>query len=221
MINDLTKLEWSKNDGLIPVVVQDNATLQVLMLGYMNQEALAATLATQRVTFFSRSKQRLWVKGETSHNYLQLEDIFSDCDQDTLLVMATPAGATCHRGSVACFSEQALPALSHIGALDNLIQQRIATPSASSYTNQLLARGLNKVAQKVGEEAVEVVIAALAETNAEFLGEMTDLIYHLLVLLHAKGLTLDGIAAVIAQRHADKTTKIKRGKEFNPIKSIG
>lgn len=206
MIKDINKIDFNKSsDGLIPVVIQDNATLQVLMLGYMNHDALDQTLKTKKVTFFSRSKERLWVKGETSENYLLLEDIFIDCDNDTILVMATPCGPTCHTGSTSCFSTQELPALSHIGMVDKVIQDRIAHPTENSYTHKLISRGLNKVAQKVGEEAVEVVIAALAESREEYLGEFTDLIYHSLVLLHAQGMDLSDVAEVIAQRHRDKT----------------
>ncbi|RTL00437.1 MAG: bifunctional phosphoribosyl-AMP cyclohydrolase/phosphoribosyl-ATP diphosphatase HisIE, partial [Proteobacteria bacterium] len=166
MIKNINAIDFNKSpDGLIPVVVQDNATLQVLMLGYMNKEALEQTITSKKVTFFSRSKQRLWVKGETSKNYLLVNDTFIDCDNDTILVMATPCGPTCHTGNVSCFSEQQLPALSHIGMVDKVIQERIANPTENSYTHKLISRGLNKVAQKVGEEAVEVVIAALAETR--------------------------------------------------------
>lgn len=206
MIKNIQTIDFNKSpDGLIPVVIQNHATLQVLMLGYMNKEALEQTLQTKKVTFFSRSKQRLWVKGETSENYLLLKDIFIDCDQDTILIMAKPCGPTCHTGSVSCFSEQKLSGLGHIGMVDDVIQERIANPTENSYTYKLISRGLNKVAQKVGEEAVEVVIAALAETREEYLGEMTDLIYHSLVLLHAQGMNLDDVAEVIAERHRNKT----------------
>ncbi len=206
MIKNIHAIDFNKSpDGLIPVVIQDHATLQVLMLGYMNKEALEQTLQTKKVTFFSRSKQRLWVKGETSENYLLLKDIFIDCDQDTILIMAKPCGPTCHTGSVSCFSEQKLSGLGHIGMVDDIIQERIANPTENSYTYKLISRGLNKVAQKVGEEAVEVVIAALAETREEYLGEMTDLIYHSLVLLHAQGMNLDDVAEIIAERHRNKT----------------
>ena len=206
MIQNINTIDFNKSsDGLIPVVVQDHATLQVLMLGYMNKEALEQTLHSKKVTFFSRSKQRLWVKGETSENYLLLKDIFIDCDQDTLLVMAKPCGPTCHTGSISCFSEQQLSGLGHIGMVDEVIQERINNPTENSYTHKLISRGLNKVAQKVGEEAVEVVIAALAESREEYLGEMTDLIYHSLVLLHAQGLSLEDVAEVIAERHRNKT----------------
>lgn len=206
MIKDINKINFNKNlDGLLPVIIQDTNTLQVLMLGYMNKEALEETLKTKKVTFFSRSKQRLWTKGETSENYLLLEDIFIDCDEDTILIMVTPCGPTCHTGSVSCFAEQSLPALSHIGMIDRVIQDRIANPTENSYTHKLISRGLNKVAQKVGEEAVEVVIAALAETREEYLGEFTDLIYHSLVLLHAQGMSLADVAEVISERHRLKT----------------
>lgn len=203
---DINAIDFNKNhDNLVPVIIQDNATLQVLMLGFMNKPALEQTLHTKKVTFFSRTKNRLWVKGESSNNFLHLESIYHDCDNDTLLIMATPQGPTCHNGTTSCFAKQELPALSHIGYLDKVIQDRISSPSDTSYTNQLIARGLNKVAQKVGEEGVEVVIAALNETTEEYLGEMTDLIYHMLVLLHAKQLNLSDVAGVIAKRHQQKT----------------
>jgi phosphoribosyl-ATP pyrophosphohydrolase/phosphoribosyl-AMP cyclohydrolase len=206
MLENLTTIDFSKHpEGLVPAVIQDSATLQVLMLGYMNQAALEETVNTKMVTFYSRSKQRLWQKGETSGNYLKVHDIFIDCDNDTLLIMAKPLGPTCHTGTTSCFTQQALPPLSHIGLVDQIIQERILNPTPNSYTYQLLSRGLNKIAQKVGEEAVEVVIAALAESQQEYLGEMTDLLYHSLVLLHAQGLSLADIAQVIAQRHHDKS----------------
>ncbi|MEN9946451.1 MAG: hypothetical protein RLZZ293_837 [Pseudomonadota bacterium] len=202
---DISLLDFTKNsDGLLPVIIQDNANLQILMLGYMNQQALDLTISQGRVTFYSRSKQRLWLKGETSGNYLKVEHIYTDCDQDTILIMATPDGPTCHTGSVSCFTQQTIPPLSQIGKLDQIIQQRINQANPDSYTYQLISRGLNKVAQKVGEEAVEVVIAALAESREEYLGEFTDLIYHALVLLHAQGLNLADVAEVIALRHAHK-----------------
>ncbi|RTK95979.1 MAG: bifunctional phosphoribosyl-AMP cyclohydrolase/phosphoribosyl-ATP diphosphatase HisIE [Neisseriaceae bacterium] len=202
MALDINKIDFNKNaDGLVPVVVQENDTLQVLMLGYMNQEAVNETLQSKKVTFYSRTKQRLWVKGETSENYLMLNDIHLDCDNDTILVMATPCGPTCHTGDISCFGKEYSPALSKIGMMDKVIRDRIANPTDGSYTNQLIKRGLNKVSQKVGEEAVEVVIAALAETDAEYIGEMTDLLYHSLVLLHAKKLELSDIAEIIDKRH--------------------
>lgn len=206
-INDIKQIDFTKNpDGLLPVIIQDNNTLQVLMLGYMNQEAILKTLEYQKITFFSRSKNRLWTKGETSHNYLILNNIYLDCDNDSLLIMATPAGPTCHTNNNSCFNSQTLPALAHIGLLDEIIQQRILKPSEQSYTHKLINSGLTKIAQKVGEEAVEVVIAAIAQTKHDFLAEVTDLLYHLLVLLHAKELTLSDVATIIQQRQSLKTT---------------
>ncbi len=197
----LDKINFAKMDGLVPVVVQDGHTLQVLMVGFMNKEALEATTTSGKVTFFSRTKNRLWQKGETSGDFLHVIDIHLDCDDDSLLIMANPAGPTCHTGSVSCFSTQKLPALSIIGKLDKTIIERINYPIKDSYTDHLLKKGVKKIAQKVGEEAVEVVIAALNETTPEYLGEMTDLLYHALVLLHAKGLTLEDLASVIESRN--------------------
>ena len=197
----LEKINFAKMDGLVPVVVQDNHTLQVLMVGFMNKEALASTIASGKVTFFSRTKNRLWQKGETSGDFLNVIDIHLDCDDDSLLIMANPAGPTCHTGSVSCFGTQKLPALSVIGKLDKTIIDRINTPVEGSYTDHLLKKGIKKIAQKVGEEAVEVVIAALNETTPEYLGEMTDLLYHALVLMHAKGLTLEDLAQVVESRN--------------------
>ncbi len=206
MAINIDLIDFNKNEnGLVPVVIQDEHTLQVLMLGYMDKQAVEQTLLTKKVTFYSRSKNRLWVKGETSENYLILKDIFLDCDNDTILVLASPCGPTCHTGDVSCFGVEYSPALSSVGFVDKIIQERIASKATNSYTNQLIERGLNKVAQKVGEEAVEVVIAALAETKEEYLGEMTDLFYHALVLLHAKGLHLSDVAQVINMRHKNKT----------------
>jgi phosphoribosyl-ATP pyrophosphohydrolase/phosphoribosyl-AMP cyclohydrolase len=201
----LDKIDFAKMDGLVPVVVQDNHTLQVLMVGFMNEEALEQTLSSRKVTFFSRTKNRLWQKGETSGDFLHVIDIHVDCDNDSLLIMANPAGPTCHTGSVSCFSTQELPPLSHIGKLDKTIIERINYPEVGSYTDLLINKGVKKIAQKVGEEAVEVVIAALNETTPEYLGEMTDLIYHALVLLHAKQLNLADLGAVIEARHKSKS----------------
>jgi phosphoribosyl-ATP pyrophosphohydrolase/phosphoribosyl-AMP cyclohydrolase len=200
----LDKINFAKMDGLVPVVVQDGHTLQVLMVGFMNKEALEATITSGKVTFFSRTKNRLWQKGETSGDFLHVIDIHLDCDDDSLLIMANSAGPTCHTGSVSCFSTQKLPALSIIGKLDKTIIERINYPIKDSYTDHLLKKGVKKIAQKVGEEAVEVVIAALNETTPEYLGEMTDLLYHALVLLHAKGLKLDDLAQVVESRNKAK-----------------
>lgn len=195
------QINFAKMGGLIPVVVQDNHTLQVLMVGFMNEEALHLTISSMKVTFFSRTKNRLWQKGETSGNFLHVIDMFLDCDLDSILIMANPLPPTCHTGSVSCFTEQKMPALGQIGHLDKTIMDRINYPTEGSYTNELLKRGIKKIAQKVGEEATEVVIAALNETDEEYLGEMTDLLYHTLVLLHAKKLSLDDLAEMIAKRH--------------------
>lgn len=201
---DITKIDFTKLDGLVPVVVQDNHTLQVLMVGFMNEEALHLTLASRKVTFFSRTKNRIWQKGETSGHFLNVVDMFLDCDEDSILILANPVGPTCHTGTVSCFQGHEIPPLGYIGYLDKIISERVLYPQEGSYTNKLMARGLNKVAQKVGEEGVEVVIAALAESDSEYLGEMTDLIYHMLVLMHAKKMGLKDVAEVIAERHKSR-----------------
>ena len=205
---DIKQIDFDKMNGLVPVIVQDNHTLQVLMLGFMNEEALHQTLSSGLVTFFSRTKNRLWQKGETSGDFLRVVEMFQDCDNDTILIMANPMGNTCHTGAFSCFTSQKTPALSQIGALDKTIINRINYPQEGSYTNKLIAKGIKKIAQKVGEEGVEVVIAALNETTDEYLGEMTDLLYHALVLLHAKNLDLDHFAAKIEQRHKEKINEV-------------
>jgi len=199
-------------DQLIPAVVQDAATGQVLMLGYFNAEAWQKTQAEGRVTFFSRSKQRLWTKGETSGNYLHVVSLHVDCDQDTVLVLAHPDGPTCHRGTTSCFEAplgqggrgpQPTPALALVAELDRLIAHRQQHPEAEpgSYTVRLFEKGLARIAQKVGEEAVETVIDAMAGNRAGLPGEAADLLYHLLVLLRASGSSLAEMLAVLQQRH--------------------
>jgi len=197
-------------DQLIPAIVQDAATGQVLMLGYFNAEAWARTQAEGRVTFFSRSKQRLWTKGETSGNYLQVVSLHVDCDQDTVLVMAHPDGPTCHRGTTSCFEAQpadsaAQPttAVGFLAELDSLIARRQQYPAEEpgSYTVRLFEKGLARIAQKVGEEAVETVIDAMAGNKAGLPGEAADLLYHLLVLLRASGSSLAEMLTVLRQRH--------------------
>ena len=198
-------------DQLIPAVVQDAATGQVLMLGYFNAEAWARTQAEGRVTFFSRSKQRLWTKGETSGNFLRVVSLHIDCDQDTVLVMAHPAGPTCHRGTTSCFEPLAgaavgplpAPAVGLLAELDQLIERRRQHPTEEpgSYTARLFEKGLARIAQKVGEEAVETVIDAMAGNKAGLPGEAADLVYHLLVLLRASGSSLDELLVVLRQRH--------------------
>jgi len=197
-------------DQLIPAVVQDAATGQVLMLGYFNAEAWQRTQAEGRVTFFSRSKQRLWTKGETSGNFLQVVSLHVDCDQDTVLVLARPDGPTCHRGTTSCFealpgaaADQPAPAVGFLAELDQLIAHRQQQPheEPGSYTVRLFEKGLARIAQKVGEEAIETVIDAMAGNRAGLPGEAADLLYHLLVLLRASGSSLDELLAVLRQRH--------------------
>jgi len=205
-------VDYSKyTDGLVPAVVQHWQDGRVLMVGFMNETALNTTLETGHVTFYSRSKQRLWTKGETSGNFLELKEVKVDCDQDTLLVKANPIGPTCHTGADTCFGEEipvvtaATPvqaeALSFLAHLEQVIANRHQNPTESSYTSKLFARGINKVAQKVGEEAVELVIEAKDDNKNLFLGEAADLLFHLLVLLRAKGYTLAEVVEVLQARH--------------------
>lgn len=193
------KLDFDKSNGLIPVIIQDELTLQVLMLGYMNEEAFEKTKREGKVTFFSRSKNRLWTKGETSHNYLWVKKIDIDCDQDTLLIKVSPEGPTCHTGSYSCFEEQ--NAKGFVYKLQNIISQRIDEKVNGSYTYQLYQKGINKVAQKVGEEAVEVVIEAKDTDDVLFKNEAADLLYHYLILLKAKGFQLEDIEKVLFDRN--------------------
>jgi phosphoribosyl-ATP pyrophosphohydrolase/phosphoribosyl-AMP cyclohydrolase len=192
------QLDFNKNDGLIPVIIQDNLSLQVLMLGYMNEEAFQKTKQENKVTFFSRSKNRLWTKGETSGNFLLVNDIQIDCDNDTILIKATPQGPTCHTGATSCFNDETSKGFLY--QLENTIAQRINNNIEDSYTNKLFKKGINKVAQKVGEEAVELVIEA-KDNNADlFKNEAADLLYHFLILLKAKDFTLTDIEAVLKTR---------------------
>lgn len=193
------KLDFDKNNGLIPVIIQDELTLQVLMLGYMNEEAFEKTKREGKVTFFSRSKNRLWTKGETSHNYLWVKKIDIDCDHDTLLIKVSPEGPTCHTGSYSCFEEQNVKGF--VYKLQNIISQRIDEKVNGSYTYQLYQKGINKVAQKVGEEAVEVVIEAKDTDDVLFKNEAADLLYHYLILLKAKGFQLEDIEKVLFNRN--------------------
>ncbi|MVZ61687.1 bifunctional phosphoribosyl-AMP cyclohydrolase/phosphoribosyl-ATP diphosphatase HisIE [Sphingobacterium humi] len=192
-------IDFSKGEGLVPVVIQDTETLEVLMLGYMNEEAWEKTQAEGKVTFFSRSKNRLWTKGEESGNFLFLDTAHIDCDQDTLLIKVHPVGPTCHTGTRSCFNTDYNQNFIH--RLEGIVKHRFDFPSEESYVNRLRTRGLNKIAQKVGEEAVETVIAALAETEKDFINESSDLLFHLIVLLRAKGLSLKDIAANLESRH--------------------
>ena len=195
----LDELAWHKQDGLLPAVVQDATTLRVLMLGYMDREALRLTLQTRNATFYSRSRAKLWTKGETSGNTLDVVSVAADCDRDTLLVLAHPRGPTCHLGTPSCFS--AHTASSMIGELDALVATRARERPEDSYTTKLLDSGIARIAQKVGEEGVEVALAAVTGDDAQLLGEGADLIYHLIVLLRARGLSVRDVEAVLEQRH--------------------
>lgn len=192
-------IDFEKSNGLVPVVIQDVQTLEVLMLGYMNEEAWAKTKNEGVVTFFSRTKNRLWTKGESSGNFLHVKETYLDCDNDTLLIKVTPVGPTCHTGNRSCFNTPYNQ--NFIFQLQNIIADRYANPSEESYVNSLRKKGINKIAQKVGEEGVETVIAALAETDFDFVNESSDLIFHLLVLLQEKGKTLEDIALNLESRH--------------------
>jgi phosphoribosyl-ATP pyrophosphohydrolase/phosphoribosyl-AMP cyclohydrolase len=195
------KPDFSKySDGLIPVIVQDNHTNRVLMLGFMNEPAFVQTQQDGKVTFFSRSKQRLWTKGETSGHFLFVKDILIDCDNDTLLIKAEPAGPVCHTGADTCFNEK--NSGFDLFYLEEIIANRKSNPADGSYTSSLFAKGINKIAQKVGEEAVELVIESKDDDREKFLGEAADLLFHYLVLLQAKGYRLGEVQNVLASRHS-------------------
>jgi phosphoribosyl-ATP pyrophosphohydrolase/phosphoribosyl-AMP cyclohydrolase len=196
---DITAIDFNKTGGLVPCIVQDDRTRKVLMLGFMNREALMKTLEEKRVTFFSRTKNRLWTKGESSGHYLQVVAIKTDCDNDTLLLTAEPTGPVCHTGADTCFNEQNDDF--DLVSLELLIADRKQNPKQGSYTNSLFDSGLNKIAQKVGEEAVELVIEAKDNNRELFLNEAADLMYHFLVLLNAKGSNLQEVNKVLQQRH--------------------
>mgnify|MGYP001039974784 CR=1 FL=1 len=188
--------------GLVPAIIQDAATKNVLMLGYMNEEAYQKTLETKKVTFFSRSKQRLWTKGEESGNFLNLVGIKNDCDNDTLLVLVNPVGPTCHKGTGNCWGEENTPSYGFFSTLEDVITERVANKdTAKSYVASLFSKGINKVAQKVGEEAVETVIEAMDNNDELFLYESADLLFHYLMLLQAKGFTLKDIEEELKGRH--------------------
>lgn len=194
----LESLDWSKGDGLLPAVLQDADSLQVLMLGYVSAESLQVTLQTGHMTFFSRSMQRLWTKGEQSGNVLAVQSIAVDCDADTLLVQARPAGPTCHTGAESCFPQAPKD---FIGQLDQLVATREAQRPAGSYTTSLFDGGIRRIAQKVGEEGVETALAAVVQGDDELLGEASDLVFHLLVLLRARGLGLQDVRTLLESRH--------------------
>lgn len=193
------KVDFSKGDGLVPAIIQHYATKMVLMLGYMNEEALAKTQELGKVTFYSRSKNRLWTKGEESGNFLLLKSMEVDCDNDTLLIQAEPVGPTCHNGTDTCFGNADASGFAH--QLQRIIEDRKANPSEKSYTTSLFEKGINKIAQKVGEEAIETVIEAKDDNDELFLNESADLLFHYLVLLTAKGKSLEDVEAVLKARH--------------------
>lgn len=195
-------IDWKKGDGLVPAIVQHAVTGRVLMLGYMNDEALAETQTSGLVTFYSRSRNRLWTKGETSGNKLQLRDIELDCDGDTLLVTAIPAGPTCHLERNSCFDRDVeLPGFGFIGQLESIIKDRMKHQASESYTTQLMNAGVLRIAQKIGEEGVEVALAATTGDHEEIICETADLLYHVLVLLHHQELNFSDIAQQLERRH--------------------
>ena len=201
-IDAIETLDWEKGDGLLPAVIQHWRSGEVLMLGYMNREAFAATRVSGKVTFFSRSKQRLWIKGETSGNHLLLKSLHVDCDADTVLVRAEPIGPICHRGTPTCFADAPELPLAFLGDLDALVAQRYSERPEGSYTTRLFDSDMHKIAQKVGEEGVETALAGVVQGDAELLGESADLVFHLLVLLRARGLELADVVRVLESRHS-------------------
>jgi phosphoribosyl-ATP pyrophosphohydrolase/phosphoribosyl-AMP cyclohydrolase len=196
-LEQVDTLAWDKQEGLLPVIIQDASTLRVLMLGYMDRAALRATLESRRVTFFSRSRQRQWIKGETSGHYLDLVSVEMDCDADSLLVLAHPIGPTCHLGRASCFEHAPADVLAE---LDGVIAQRQRERPAGSYTTRLFEAGVRAIAQKVGEEGVETALAAVVQDDEALLGEAADLLYHLAVVLRARGLSMAEATAVLTSR---------------------
>lgn len=195
------KVDFEKGNGLVPVVIQDSRTNKVLMLGYMNEEALLKTQAEGKVTFYSRSKSRLWTKGETSGNFLYLKELMIDCDQDTLLIKVDPVGPVCHTGADTCFKEENKEGMAFLQELQDFLNTRKEEMPSGSYTTSLFQSGAAKIAQKVGEEAVELVIEAMQDNEKDFLNEASDLVYHLIVLLIHRGYGLEDIAGVLKGRH--------------------
>jgi phosphoribosyl-ATP pyrophosphohydrolase/phosphoribosyl-AMP cyclohydrolase len=204
----LNLLDWSKDSsGLLPAIVQDYQTGRVLMLGFMNQHALDKTISSKQVTFFSRSKQRLWTKGETSGHVLQLVDVHVDCDNDTLLITANPVGPTCHTGTLTCFGDEPLTAaenVSFLSKLEAVIAQRITDKPEGSYTARIWERGITRMAQKVGEEGVEVALAAVTQEDDRLISESADLLYHLTLVLKGRNLSLTDVVRELEQRHNSK-----------------
>jgi phosphoribosyl-ATP pyrophosphohydrolase/phosphoribosyl-AMP cyclohydrolase len=207
-LQDISKIDFAKGDGLVPAIVQHAETGAVLMLGYMNRDALRETFERKHVVFFSRSKQRLWEKGETSGHTLDLVDVSLDCDNDTLLVTALPRGPVCHTGTHTCFGDEpqtAAERLAFIGELELVIERRIADRPEGSYTARLFAQGPKRIAQKVGEEGVEVALAAVTEGDDKVISESADLLFHLLVLLKSRGVKLERVVRELESRHAGKS----------------
>ncbi|SDH04715.1 bifunctional phosphoribosyl-AMP cyclohydrolase/phosphoribosyl-ATP diphosphatase HisIE [Dyella sp. 333MFSha] len=200
-MSETTTPDFAKGDGLLPAIVQHARTGEVLMLGYMDEAALAKTREAGLVTFFSRSKQRLWTKGETSGDTLTLVDVRLDCDADTFLVRAMPAGPTCHNGTTSCFGDDVAPPLGFLGELDALVASRHAERPEGSYTTKLFEGGIRRIAQKVGEEGVETALAAVAEDDDALIGEAADLVFHLMVVLRARGIGFDAVAKKLVERH--------------------
>jgi len=197
-------IDWSKGDGLVPAIVQHAVTGRVLMLGFMNRDALAATQDSDWVTFFSRSRQCLWTKGETSGNRLRLHSMEIDCDSDTLLVIATPSGPTCHLGNQSCFDrDEERPGLGFIGQLESIIGERQSERPTDSYTAKLMNEGTKRIAQKIGEEGVEVALAATSENREEIVNEVADLMFHVLVLLKHQGLSMSDVVHCLEERHSN------------------
>lgn len=192
-------IDFKKDHGLVPVIIQHYKTLEVLMLGYMNDEAWAKTQREKTVTFFSRSKKRLWTKGEESGNFLKMKEFHIDCDNDTLLIKVDPKGPTCHTGQRSCFNSDYNQ--NFLFELESIIKDRYTNPQKGSYVNKLREKGINKIAQKVGEESVETIIAALTENKSDFINETSDLLFHLLVLLREKDISLEKIAKNLEKRH--------------------
>ncbi len=199
----MAQLDYSKLNGLVPAIIQDARTKNVLMLGFMNEEAYLKTVATGKVTFFSRTKQRLWTKGEESGNFLNVVDILEDCDWDTLLIKAIPEGPTCHKGTDTCWGEDNKWGVEFLSYLQRFIERRHQEMPEGSYTTSLFKSGVNRMAQKVGEEAVETVIEATNGTDDRLVYEASDLLYHLIVLLTSKGLTIDQLSEELAKRHKE------------------
>jgi phosphoribosyl-ATP pyrophosphohydrolase/phosphoribosyl-AMP cyclohydrolase len=206
-LEQIESFDWGKGDGLLPAIVQDASSGKVLMLGYMNRDALRKTLAEQRVTFYSRSKQRLWTKGETSGNFLNLVDAAIDCDNDTLLIMARPEGPTCHNGTESCFGDDIgarAGQLAFLSKLESVIAKRVTERPEGSYTARLWSEGKARMAQKVGEEGVEVALAAVTQGDDKLVGEAADLLFHLTLLLKSRELSLGHVVAELERRHSAK-----------------